>query len=134
MRIQPRDREPFAVMLAGVRDPDTHERAARLRWTLRDVSQTRAAQEALRSSEERLRHSQRLEAVGRLAGAVLMGYASVVAGRLQPVMPAECRLGLGLVLAIREIAVGGREAIDAMFTGHAAELPRAPPEDLPSGP
>ena len=52
-----------------------------------------------------------------------MSDASVVAGRLQPVMPAECRVGLGLVLAIREIAVGGREAIGAMFAGHAAELP-----------
>jgi PAS domain S-box-containing protein len=79
VRIRSRDREPFAAMLAGVRDPDTHERAARLRWTLRDVSQTRAAQEALRSSEERLRHSQRLEAVGRLAGGIAHSFNNLLA-------------------------------------------------------
>lgn len=48
-----------------------------------------------------------------------MSDASVVAGRLQPVMPAERRVGLGLVFAIREIAVGGREAIGAMSRGTA---------------
>src|SRR5436305_410924 len=57
VRLRRPDRAPFAVVLTARRDLDVQSRTARLRWTIRDVSSIKAAEEALRSSEERLRHS-----------------------------------------------------------------------------
>ena len=79
VRIAPRDGEPIPVVLTVVRDLDDQKRTARLRWTLRDVSSAKAAQEALRAAEERLLHSQRLEAVGRLAGGVAHSFNNLLA-------------------------------------------------------
>jgi two-component system cell cycle sensor histidine kinase/response regulator CckA len=79
VRVTPRSGEPFAVVLTAVRDLDAQNRTTRLRWTMRDVSSTKAAEEALRASEERLRHSQRLEAVGRLAGGIAHSFNNLLA-------------------------------------------------------
>ncbi len=79
VRLAPREGEPLAVVLTVVRDLDDQNRAARLRWTIRDVSSAKAAQEALRAAEERLLHSQRLEAVGRLAGGVAHSFNNLLA-------------------------------------------------------
>jgi PAS domain S-box-containing protein len=61
------------------RDQDRPNRTPILRWVLRDVTERRAAEEALRSSEERLRHSQKLEAVGRLAGGIAHSFNNLLA-------------------------------------------------------
>ena len=77
--LQPRKREPFTAMLTVVRDQDGQSRTARLRWVIRDVSRTKEAEEALRASEERLRHSQRMESVGRLAGGIAHSFNNLLA-------------------------------------------------------
>jgi two-component system, cell cycle sensor histidine kinase and response regulator CckA len=67
------------VLLTVVRDEERPERPARLRWTLRDISDRKAAEQALRTSEERLRHSQRLESIGRLAGGIAHSFNNLLA-------------------------------------------------------
>ncbi len=61
-------------------DPDeTPGRPLLLRWVLRDVTDRKAAEEELRASQERLRHAQRLEAVGRLAGGIAHSFNNLLA-------------------------------------------------------
>jgi two-component system cell cycle sensor histidine kinase/response regulator CckA len=73
-------RAPARTVLVTVqRDEERPDRAVLLRWVLRDISERKAAEEALRSTEDRLRHSQKLEAVGRLAGGVAHSFNNLLA-------------------------------------------------------
>ena len=70
--------EPLTVVLTV--DPDERlGHPLRLRWVLRDVTDRKAAEEELRASQERLRHAQRLEAVGRLAGGIAHAFNNLLA-------------------------------------------------------
>jgi len=75
---QPRDEERV-VLVTVQRDEDRPLQPVTLRWVLRDVTEQKASEEALRSAEDRLRHSQKLEAVGRLAGGVAHSFNNLLA-------------------------------------------------------
>jgi two-component system cell cycle sensor histidine kinase/response regulator CckA len=77
--VKPRGREPFPALITAVRDLDGRDRGVRLRFTLHDLSEQEAAAQALRESEERLRHSQRMETVGRLAGGIAHSFNNLLA-------------------------------------------------------
>ncbi|HEX6903219.1 MAG TPA: ATP-binding protein [Thermoanaerobaculia bacterium] len=93
-------------------DEERPGRPARLLWILRDISDRRAAEEALRETEERLRHSQRLESIGRLAGGIAHSFNNLLAaiafhaGLLLEELPLEERL----LRHAREIRDAGERA------------------------
>ena len=67
------------VVLSVEPEDDRPDSPGRLRWVLLDVTDRRAAEEELRVSQERLRHSQRLETVGRLAGGIAHSFNNLLA-------------------------------------------------------
>jgi PAS domain S-box-containing protein len=103
-----RDRAPVRGEMYGVLKPGTSERVwilvdvvprldetgevAEVIASFRDVTEERNARRALLVSEEQLRHSQKIEAVGRLAGGVahdfnnlltvILGYADLMISRM----------------------------------------------------
>jgi PAS domain S-box-containing protein len=72
-------RQRSIVLLRVERDDDRPGQSVRLRWVLHDVSESRAAEEELRASQDRLRHAQRMETVGRLAGGIAHSFNNLLA-------------------------------------------------------
>jgi two-component system cell cycle sensor histidine kinase/response regulator CckA len=76
---------------------DGHKEITGLVVVFRDISERLKAEEALYNTEERLRHAQKMEAVGRLAGGVahdfnnllvgMVGYAEMILADLDPLDP-----------------------------------------------
>ncbi|HEY3237342.1 MAG TPA: GAF domain-containing protein, partial [Polyangiaceae bacterium] len=85
-----------------------------LRSALRELAEREQAEAALRKTEEQLRHAQKMEAVGRLAGGVahdfnnvlcvVLSYAEMIAGDLKPDDP--------LRSDVEQIKAAGRRAAD----------------------
>jgi two-component system, cell cycle sensor histidine kinase and response regulator CckA len=72
-----RERETFPSVVTVVRETGL-DREPELRWILRDVTARRATEQALRESEDRLRHGQRLESIGRLAGGIAHSFNNLM--------------------------------------------------------
>jgi two-component system, cell cycle sensor histidine kinase and response regulator CckA len=85
-----------------------------LRSALRELAKKERAEAALRKTEEQLRHSQKMEAVGRLAAgiahdfnnilSVILSYADLIASELQPGEPLRADVG--------EIKTAGQRATE----------------------
>jgi len=107
-----------AALQAGARDFVLKGKLSRLvpavDRELREATARKAAAEALRKTEEQLRHAQKMEAVGRLAGgvahdfnnalSVVLGYAELMADALKPEEPMRADL--------EEIRLAARRATD----------------------
>jgi PAS domain S-box-containing protein len=79
VRLCPRRRPVFPALVTVSRQEVAAASPPVLLWALRDISSLKETEAALQASEERLRHTQRLEAVGRLAGGIAHSFNNLLA-------------------------------------------------------
>jgi PAS domain S-box-containing protein len=102
----------------GVFLTDRDGQAIRLLGTMKDITERKRAEQALRESEEQLRQSQKMEAVGRLAGGIahdlnnlltgVTGYGDLLAAKMSPGDPLKKYVGEVQTAAQRAAALIGQ--------------------------
>ncbi len=135
--LQRRDGPPFPAMITVVQEAGLGRQPPDLRWMVRDISARRATERALQESQERLRHSQRLESIGRLTGGIahafnnLLGAISFHAELLDDGLGSEPRLRAHLAAIEKAVERAARLAGQLLAFGRKQILkPRRLPVNI----
>lgn len=129
--VRPSDRAERWVHGLGRLGFDGEDRPVKMYGTIQDITERRAADEALRESEQRLRQSQRLEAVGGLAGGIAHDFNNLLTAiigqtellRVGPPPPEEVEEGLSEIRASADRAAALTRQLLA-FSRREAHQPR----------
>ena len=112
-----------------------HQDWGRVVVTTADITERRQAREEREALQERLRHSEKLEAVGRLAGGVALDFNNILAGVLAHAELAQLDVAPGSPAAssletIRAASHRARDLVRQILTFGKKDLPHPEPLDL----
>jgi signal transduction histidine kinase/ActR/RegA family two-component response regulator/HAMP domain-containing protein len=112
------------VRVRGSWMPDESGRASRVTGVVTDITEQKTAEQQMRSLEEQFRHSQKMEAVGRLAGGVAHDFNNlllVINGHAE-LIAETAGLGEGVRRQLQAIHQAGQRA--AQLTSHLLAFSR----------